>query len=112
MNTKVKQANYNQDVVDAIVSDYTKSVKADGSNNAEVLDNLSKKHGKSIPSLRAKLAQLKVYLKPTGNDNDTKSRTKKLDLLAELESLVGCELPSLDSATKSDLQSLIQAFNA
>ena len=105
----VKTVNYSQDVVNAIVDEYTKSVLIDGSNNSEVLDNLSKKYGKSVHSLRAKLAQLKVYVKVT--DNVPVAKSKKEDLLNDLEKLVGEELPSLASATKRDLQFLIGALN-
>ncbi len=108
MTTQVKQANYSNDTVNAIVDDYTKSVKEDGSNNSEVLNTLSKKYGKSVPSLRAKLAQLKVYIKAAPSEGEGKAKgQKKEHLLEELELLVGEELPSLISATKKDLQTLI-----
>lgn len=106
----VKTVNYNAEIVNAIVDEYTKNVLIDGSNNSEVLDNLSKKYGKSVHSLRAKLAQLKVYVKVI-TDNVPVAKSKKEDLLNDLEKLVGEELPSLASATKRDLQFLIGALN-
>lgn len=106
----VKTVNYNGEIVEAIVAEYKASIKAGGVNNAEVLDTLSKKYGKSVHSLRAKLAQLKVYVKADTN-NVPVAKSKKEDLLNDLEKLVGEELPSLASATKRDLQFLISALN-
>lgn len=110
MNTQVKQAkqaNYTNDIVESIVSDYKKAVLDNGSNNAEVLDTLSKKYGKSVPSIRAKLASLKVYIKSAQTSEGKIKGQKKEQLLEELELLAGEELASLCSATKSDLQTLI-----
>jgi len=103
---KVAQANYSQDTITSIVS-YYQAGRQKGQDNATILLNLASIHGKSIPSLRAKLASLKVYQKDTetGNTSETVKATKSQYVRA-LETLTGLSLDSLESATKAQLQDL------
>lgn len=103
---KTAAANYSADTIAAITNEY-KVGRESGLANADILNDLSKKHGKTIPSIRAKLASLKVYQK---DDNKTTTASvgaaKKSDLVAGLEALTGLSLASLEAATKSELSAL------
>lgn len=99
--------NYSADVLTLITSDYT-TAKAAGVTNATILADLSAKYSKTIPSLRAKLASLKIYVTdaPTP-EKATLAKAKKADYVLNLSALVGRQMDSLESATKSDLIVLI-----
>lgn len=116
--TKVKQVNYSADVITNIVSDYqsamTKAVDSGLSivdANKQVLTDLSVKHGKTVPSLRAKLASLKAYKSANNADNNApisgNKATKKEDLALTISNIVGVELVGLEVATKATLQTLL-----
>ena len=98
-------ANYTSDVIAAIVTDYTQGRANDLDNTAILLD-LSAKYGKSIPSLRAKLASLKIYAKDLEPSTSTSVKATKSQYVESLEALTGLKLDSLESATKAQLQDL------
>lgn len=102
---KVAQANYSQDTITSLVSYYQAS-RQKGQDNATILSNLASIHGKSIPSLRAKLASLKVYQKDADSGNVTSNKATKSQFIEALETLTGLSLDSLESATKAQLQDL------
>lgn len=103
--TNTKKANYSADQVAAIISDYKKG-REDGLANAVILVDLSAKYGKTIPSIRAKLAQVKAYIKDADTSDKDTTKTKKSDIVQELEALTELSLDSLEAATKSQLQDL------
>lgn len=103
---KAAQANYSADIIASITTDY-QAGRTDGLDNSTILVELSKKYGKTVPSIRAKLASLKVYQK----DIDTlasvsPSKAKKGDIVEGLETLTGLNLASFESCNKSELQAL------
>ena len=98
-------ANYTSDVIAAIVNEYQTS-RANGQDNTAILADLSAKYGKSIPSLRAKLASLKVYVKDEATIASTSVKATKSQYVESLETLTGLKLDSLESATKAQLQDL------
>lgn len=106
---KAVVANYSADVIAAIVNDYNLG-RQKGLNNAPILNDLSAKYGKTVPSLRAKLASLKAYVKDSDSSDSTATveKAKKSDLVLGLESLTGLSLTSLESATKTELLSLAE----
>ena len=73
---KAAQCNYTVDQVAAIVGEY-KQGREDGLLNNEIMADLSAKFGKSIPSIRAKLASLKVYTKDLGTSDKDTTKAKK-----------------------------------
>lgn len=108
--TTVKKAivaNYSQDTITSLVSYYQES-RQKGQDNATILLNLASIHGKSIPSIRAKLASLKVYQKDVDTGNVISNKATKSDLVLGLESLTGLSLTSLEAATKTELLSLAE----
>lgn len=102
---KAVQANYSNDVIVAIVADYTQD-RANGLDNTTILLDLSSKYGRTIPSLRAKLASLKVYVKDEATIANTSVKATKSQYVESLETLTGLKLDSLESATKAQLQDL------
>lgn len=98
-------ANYTSDVIAAIVTDYTQG-RANGLDNTTILLDLSAKYGKSIPSLRAKLASLKIYVKDLEPSTSTSVKATKSHYVESLEAVTGLKLDSLEAATKSQLQDL------
>ena len=98
-------ANYSEDQVTAIVSAY----KA-----GESLENIAASVGKSVPSVRAKLSALKVYVSKAATKSENKGGAKvnKEGLKAYLESLLGVELLNIEAASKQALLALINAIKA
>lgn len=98
-------ANYTSDVIAAIVNDYNLG-RANGLDNTAILLDLSSKYGKSIPSIRAKLASLKVYVKDETTVTSNSVKATKSQYIESLETLTGLKLDSLEAASKSQLQDL------
>lgn len=106
---KAVVANYSADVIANIVSDY-KTGRLNGHANSAILADLSAKYGKTVPSIRAKLASLKAYVKDADSSDSTATveKAKKSDLVAGLETLTGLGLASLESGTKAELSALAE----
>ena len=108
---KTVQANYSQELSSLIVSDYADLMAKNANDNKIVLQILSEKHGKSIPSLRAKLSSLKVYISPDKVNNNEPiadgKPVKKEEIANAISNIVGTELGGLEAATKAALQSIL-----
>lgn len=102
MTTVLKAANYTEEQVTAIVAAY----KAGDS-----LEAIAASIGKSVPSVRAKLAALKVYVSKAVKPASEKTPKENKDgLKSKLESLLGVELLNIESASKAALLALINAI--
>lgn len=103
---KAVQVNYTADQVAAIIAEY-KQGREEGLNNAVILEDLSAKYAKTVPSIRAKLAQVKAYItdKDTASKN-TPTKAKKSDIVEGLETLTGLSLASFESVNKAELSAL------
>ena len=108
---KTVQANYSQELSSLIVSDYADLMAKNANDNKIVLQILSEKHGKSIPSLRAKLSSLKVYISSDKVNNNEPiadgKPVKKEEIANAISNIVGTELSGLEAATKAALQNLL-----
>lgn len=108
---KTVQANYSAELVALIVAEYSALIVEHKGDNKLVLDLLSKKHGKSTPSLRAKLASVKAYISANNTDNKSvivgDKIAKKEDIANAISNIVGVELTGLEVATKATLQTLL-----
>ena len=113
MTTKQKtvQTNYSQELSSLIVAEYAQLMCEYANDNKQVLSLLSEKYGKSVPSLRAKLASVKAYISPDKVNNNAPINgdkvTKKEDIAAAISNIVGVELTGLEAATKATLQTLL-----
>lgn len=109
-NQKTVQANYSAELVTSLVSEY-QATYALNPDNATVLSVLAVKYGKTVHSIRAKLASLKVYItadKAENNATISGDKTpKKEDIANTISAIVGCELVGLEIATKTTLQTLL-----
>lgn len=108
---KTIQANYSAELVALICNDYAELMAKNGNDNKIVLSLLSEKHGKTVPSLRAKLASLKIYISADKADNTAPiigdKSAKKEDIANAISNIVGVELSGLEAATKQALQSIL-----
>lgn len=100
---KTVAANYSESQVLSIVAAY----KA-----GESLENIAASVGKSVPSVRAKLASLGVYVSKTKTSDKIEKTDKanKEALAAKLSELVGCSLLNVEAASKAALLALINAI--
>ena len=102
MTAKVS-ANYTQEMVDVISSTYS-----DAPTRATV-DSLAEKFDKTPRSIIAKLSALGIYVKAERVTKRGEPVVRKDELVAQVQTTIGIELPSLVKMTKADLQSLIEA---
>ena len=101
---KTVATNYSADQVTSIVTAY----KAGTS-----LEDIAKSVSKSVPSVRAKLSSLKVYISKAKSDvktSDKGEKANKESLAAKLSELVGLPLLNVESASKPALIALINAI--
>ena len=71
------------------------------------VDVIAKDLGKTVKSVIAKLVTLKVYVKAVKVAKNGKPTIRKGDLVSQINSHYGFEMPSLVKATKQDLQHLV-----
>lgn len=102
---KTVQANYSNELITAIIAEYSTLIITHKGDNKLVLDILSAKHGKTIASLRAKLASLKVYVSNKTSDTTTSvpSKITKEQLTHSISKIVGQPLDGLEVAPKNAL---------
>lgn len=105
MTTVLKAANYTEEQVLTITAAYAAG---------DSLETIAASIGKSVPSVRAKLAALKVYVSKAATKPENKGGAKvnKEGLKAYLESLVGKDLLNVESASKDALIILINAIKS
>ncbi len=96
-------ANYSEDQVTAITAAYLQGVS---------LEDIAASVGKSVPSVRAKLSALKVYVSKAKPASEKTSKETKDALKSKLESLLCCELLNVEAASKAALLALINAIKA
>jgi hypothetical protein len=102
MTTVLKAANYTEDQVTAITAAYLAG---------DSLESIAASVGKSVPSVRAKLAALKVYVSKAVKPASEKTPKENKDgLKSKLEYLLGCELLNVEAASKAALLALINAI--
>lgn len=104
---KAVQANYSEDILQAIVAEYNAFIVDFPNDNHAILHTLASKYGKSVHSLRAKLSSLKVYV--TANHTTVAGSNKgmtKEAIANAIALLVGHDLVGLEVAPKATLQTL------
>jgi hypothetical protein len=103
MSESTKAVNYTQEMVDVIVSEYEMEP------TRETVEALGRRFEKSPRSIIAKLSSEGVYVKQEriGKTKTGADVVRKAELVAQVESRIGRELPSLVKMNKVDLQFLI-----
>lgn len=112
---KVVVANYSEDVLSAIVAEYQAFIIDFPSDNAAILHTLATKYGKTVHSLRAKLASLKVYKSTKEAMNDapaTMNKATKEQIVEAISTITRLNMTGLEVAPKSVLQSMLEFIMA
>lgn len=100
MTAKVS-TNYTQEMIDNIVSTYEANpVRA-------TVDALAAEFDKTPRSVIAKLSALGVYVKPTPVTKTGAPVVRKSEIIAQIQDALGGEFPSLEKASKADLEALL-----
>ncbi len=97
--------NYSQDVIDAMVEQYSANPSRD------TVDSLAAEFGKSPRSVIAKLSALGVYVATARATKRAQPQVRKADLVAQIESQLGVEFQSLSKAGYGDLEKLLEAVS-
>ena len=104
MTVKTVATNYTAEQIITITEAYKKG---------DSLEVIAASVGKSVPSIRAKLAQLKVYVSKAKSEAKPSEKGGNKEALASLLSqLVGVDLLNIEAASKAALLALINAIKA
>ena len=93
--------NYTEEMVDAMVADY------EANPTPETVSALSEEFGKSVRSIVAKLVREGVYKAQPRAVAAKVAVVRKSELVAQVQELLGVEIPTLEKASKHDLESLL-----
>ena len=98
-------ANYTEAMTEKMVATYTANP------NRETVEALAKELGKNTRSVIAKLSREGVYKAQPRVTKTGEPVVRKAELLAQIETALGVEFPSLVKASKADLQRLIDTIS-
>ena len=96
-----KAVNYTDRMVSEMVAAYVQAP------NPDTVAKLSEKLGKPTRSIVAKLVREGVYVAQQRVTKTGAPVVRKSDLVAQIQAAVGAELPTLEKASKADLQLLL-----
>ena len=105
MSESAKVVNYTEEMVATITSEY------EANPVRSTVDSLAERFDKSPRSVIAKLSTLGIYKAPTRVTKTGAPVVKKEFIVAEINSKLGVELPSLVKANKQDLEALFAALS-
>jgi hypothetical protein len=103
MTEATRTPNYTDEMVDAMVADYQDNPTKD------TVVKLSTKFGKTTRSIVAKLVREGVYVAAPRVTKTGAPVVRKADLVVQIQNAVGQELPTLEKASKADLQLLLDS---
>ncbi len=109
---KAVQANYSEEILQAIVAEYQAFIVDFPQDNAAIWHTPATKYGKSDHSLRAKLASLKLYVTANHTPVSSNKGMTKEALVKAIAVLVGHDLVGLEVAPKATLQALLDFTRA
>jgi len=101
MTTTVKAVNYTDEMVDAMVADYT------GNPTKDTVVKLASKMGKTTRSIVAKLVREGVYIATPRVTKTGAPVIRKAELVTQIEDKLGVQLSTLEKASKADLEKLL-----
>jgi N-methylhydantoinase B/oxoprolinase/acetone carboxylase alpha subunit len=105
LGEQMATANYTEAMTDKMVAQY------EANPTRETVEALAKELGKNTRSVIAKLSREGVYQAQPRTTKTGEPIVRKAELLAQIESTLGVEFPSLVKATKADLQRLIDTIS-
>ena len=98
-------ANYTEAMTEKMVAQYTANPSRD------TVDAIANELGKNARSVIAKLSREGVYKAQPRVTKSGEPVVRKAELLAQIQTTLGVELPSLVKASKADLQRLIDTIS-
>jgi len=101
MTEVTKAVNYTDRMVAEMVATYVQAP------NPDTVAKLSEQLGKPTRSIVAKLVREGVYVAQQRVTKTGAPVVRKSDLVAQIQAAVGAELPTLEKASKADLQLLL-----
>lgn len=111
--TATKTVNYTDAQTAEMVRDY--GLAETDAERKMVVDNLAEVMGKTVNSIRAKLSREKVYIKPKATTKNGSTIVRKATLVEDIAKAMGTNsevIESLEKATKTTLESLLEALTA
>jgi len=108
MTEVTRTPNYTDEMVDAMVAEYTSNPTKD------TVSALAKEFNKSTRSIVAKLVREGVYKAQPRTTKTGAPVVRKSEIVAEIQTELGANsgLPSLEKASKADLQNLLALIQA
>ena len=108
MTEVTRTPNYTDEMVDSMVADYT------GNPTKETVATLAKEFNKSTRSIVAKLVREGVYVAQVRVTKTGAPVVRKSEIVAQLQTELGAQagFPSLEKASKADLQNLLALVQA
>ena len=103
MTEVTRTPNYTDEMVDAMVADYEANPSKD------TVAKLASEFNKTTRSIVAKLVREGVYVAAPRVTKTGAPVVRKADIVSQIQDAVGTELPSLEKASKADLQALLDA---
>lgn len=111
MTNTVKAVNYSEEQIVRMKTVYREADT--DAERKEAVQTLADEFGKTINSIRAKLAGMKVYVKPAKTTKSGAVSVTKAKLVEQLTAITGATpelMDSLEGATKNALNALLTRF--
>jgi len=101
MTDVTRVPNYTDEMVDSMVADYTDSP------TPETVAKLASEFSKTTRSIVAKLVREGVYKAQQRVTKTGAPVVRKAELVAQIQEQLGVEVPTLEKASKADLEALV-----
>ena len=101
MTEATRTPNYTEEMVDAMVADYQANPTKD------TVAKLSAEFGKTTRSIVAKLVREGVYVAAPRVTKTGAPVIRKSEIVAQIQDVLGIEIPTLEKASKADLENLL-----
>ena len=106
MTAVTKPVNYTADMVDAMVAEYSANP------NKDTVVQLASEFKKTTRSIVAKLVREGVYVAAPRVTKTGAPVVRKGAYVSQINDMLGMELPSLEKASKADLEALVSGLNS
>ena len=93
-------SGYPETIVTRMIEEYQKAP------NRDTVENLADLFDKPVRGVIAKLVQAGVYIKQTRATKSKGETVRKVDIVSAIQERTGMEVPSLEKASKQDLEKL------
>jgi len=104
MAEATRTPNYTDEMVNAMVSDYVDSPSTD------TVAKLAQEFNKSTRSIVAKLVREGVYVAKARVTKTGAPVVRKVELVTQIQGYLGIEVPTLEKASKADLELVLSGI--